>query len=132
MRALKVYIMNKKMYTDLRSPKHDRKYTKIIEHYKDIHLIGGNNQSDTDFRNNFYFTHMVAGGENVLLTILEDGFLKPGKDVTHSNVLSANKLDYVFGNINFCDLNNIDFIHDISLQFSHKLILDPARQRNDI
>ena len=75
-------------------------------------------------RNNFYFTHSVAGGEKVLYTILKDGYLRPGKDVKHANIYSPGDLEHVYGNINFSDLNNIDLIGNVSLQFSPQLMFD--------
>ena len=82
-------------------------------------LYGGN-----DSKNNFYVTHSVSGGEKTLYTILKDGFLRPGKDIKHANILSTGQLEHVYGNINFCDLNNIDNIGNVSLQFSSKLLFD--------
>lgn len=100
------YLMNKSMY-------------KNMPHYENNRLFGGDWSKE-----DFYFTHSVAGGEKVLYTILKNGFLKPGKYVDHTNILSSDDLEHVYGNINFNDLNNIDIIGSVSLQFSPKLIFD--------
>jgi hypothetical protein len=141
MTTIDTYMVNKRMYLDL-NKLCDKKDT--IEMIKNSNLSnyvlghglsGGCADLPKDPRNDFYFTHMVVGGEKVLRTILEDGFLRPGKDVTHSHILSANKLDHIYGNINFGrrsgsgaqpwgDLNNIENMHNTSLQFSPQLILD--------
>lgn len=105
------YVTNKNMYRNLSS----KKTINLLPMY------------------DFYFTHSVVGGEKTLYKILKDGYLRPGKTVDHKNILSTGDLEYVFANINFSrrsraqpggDLNNVDVIGNISLQFSPMLLFD--------
>lgn len=107
------YTTNKNMYIDLIRMTYGKKSL--------ITMFGG---MIDDPRNNFYFTHSVAGGEKVLYTIIKDGFLRPGKDIKHPNIRSPGDLAYVYGNINFSDLNNLDTIFNVCLLFSPRLIFD--------
>lgn len=102
----------------MQSSWHD-KYKKCKNVYKNIckqYMI--NNIGD------FYITHMIVGGEASLYEILKDGYLRPGKDVKHQHLLAANSLEHIYGNINFCDLNNIGTLGSFSLQFHPQVIFD--------
>lgn len=73
--------------------------------------------------NDFYITHSTTGYET-LYNILKDGYLRPGSDIDHKHILAPEDLEHIYGNINFSDLNNIDIIGNISLQFSPQLLFD--------
>ncbi len=114
------YKFNKKMYLCLDMVRHDKyNLNTIIGHDHNNQLIGG-----YDSKNDFYITHSVASGEKTLFEILKDGYLRPGKEIHHANILSSGGLENIYANINFCDLKNIEYIGNVSLQFSSQLIFD--------
>jgi hypothetical protein len=135
---MNAYIINKNLYIDLTTQSfafaediNNSKTCTFLKHDNVINetkiltsplknLRGGSLTylQNHDIRNDFYFTHSVAGGAKTLYTILKDGYLRPGKDVNHANILSTGELKHIYGNINFSDLNNVDIIGNVSLQFS--------------
>lgn len=55
---------------------------------------------------------------------MHDGYLRPGKDVEHQHILSQDDLEYIYGSINFGDLNNIDVLENVSLLLHPQLVYD--------
>lgn len=70
----------------------------------------------------YYVVHSTTSSDS-LLKILKDGYIRPGKDVKHSKIMSNEDLDYVYANINFDSINNISTIGGYKL-FIHPKILD--------
>ena len=91
--------------------------------YKKINsMIGG--EYENHYSDNFYIVHSVAGGEKQLIRILDDSYLRAGKDVEHPHILSGLDLDYVYTNINFDDINNIWTLGGCRLLFRPELLYD--------
>ena len=135
---INAYTKNKKKYLDLKQNQKDEieinermNLNQSYEHSQGV--MQGVMQGGTyllknmlkDPNKNFYFTHSVANDDlTVLYAILKDGYLRPGKDIKHANIRSPGDLEYIYGNLNFSDLNNIDILNNVSLQFSPELIFD--------
>jgi hypothetical protein len=85
--------------------------------------IFGGDYKDYDI-DNFYIIHRTYAGEDQLLRILKDGYLRPGKDVEHPYIMSELDLEYVYTLINFDDINNVLSIGGCRLFFHPKLLYD--------
>lgn len=76
------------------------------------------------YEHKFYFIHNTLTLET-LEDVLKDGYIKLGKNVkTQHRKLSDSKLDYVYGQIYFEDLDNIKYFWSPSIILHPKIMCD--------
>lgn len=74
---------------------------------------------------NFYFVHMTKNEKN-LKNIIKSGYIKLGSDIPIKDKFLSGYVDepYIFANIIFDDLENLDFFRNYTLILSPKIIED--------
>lgn len=106
-------------------------YVRYVNESFDYNMIGGktiiesSNKLTKSFldTNRFYIVHSTLNADS-LKNILIDGYLRAGKDVKHEHILAEENLKYIYANINFNSLNNIDTIGGYKLFFHPSLVFD--------
>lgn len=86
-------------------------------------LIGGNVSENINY--GFYFTHFVSTPDTVF-QILKDGCIKLSKDVPIENRVfsGTDPIEYLYTNIQFDDVNNLQPTGDVTLLLSPQLFYD--------
>jgi hypothetical protein len=85
-------------------------------------MSGGDNHLDEIM--DFYFVHSTFSPET-MIKILEDGFLRPSEQLHDAKIyMSEGNLPYIYTNINFADLNNIDVVGGCKFFLSPQLFFD--------
>lgn len=97
-----------------------------IENKTNYNLLKTSHRTKGEFNsyNNFYLIHTTLDKKS-LITILKDGFLRPSiQQKKFRSMLSAEKLEYIYANINFDDIRNIKNVGGYKLFLDSKLFYD--------
>lgn len=119
-----IYIENKWRYLNLTVSGGGSKKNKSRKIKRETKNNNDNtNLESKEFRENFYLVHSTFSHAS-LLDILNDGFLRPSVQLKKQTYISGEKLNYIYANINFDDINNIDTVGGYKLFLSPELFFD--------
>lgn len=118
-----IYVENKWRYINIsasRGGAKKKKTRKIKRENKESEDI-----ESKEFKENYYLIHSTFSQAS-LSDMLSDGFLRPSIQLKKQSYVSNEKLNYIYANINFDDINNIDTVGGYKLFLSPELFFDDA------
>lgn len=101
------YLKYKRKYVEAKKAKEAKRTSKKL-------IMNQNGGKNADDLGGFYVIHNPFNPSN-LISILEDGYIYPGKMIKAERRIYGGQepLDYVYGNIYFDDLKNLDILSPI-------------------